>query len=310
MSNLTPINFNLGYACICNCLRKKNIFSSRTIRLNTLQTKGVEYAKSLAVQNLNDLLDILKWNKENNIFFFRMSSEMFPFATYPGYSYLLDFVDDKLKEIGNYAKENNMRLTMHPSQFNVLSSPDEKVIINSITDLNHHCDILDRMGLDQNSVIIIHGGGVYNNKKQALERLQSNIMRLPKNTRQRLVLENCEMVYTVEDLLPISELLQVPIVMDYHHDSINPSTQSIQHYYDRVFHIWNSRNIKPKVHVSNSIPGINDSDSKTLRRKHSDYIQFLHAPLLQITFPIDVMLECKTKEEALLLLRDGLVCLD
>lgn len=305
-----PTNFTLGYACICNCLRKKEIFTSRTIRLNTIKSKGIEYAQSLAVQNLKDLLSILKWNKENNIFFFRMSSEMFPFATYPDYKYTLDFVDDLLKEIGNYAKENKMRLTMHPSQFDVLSSPDEKVIENTIIDLNHHCDILERMGLDQNSVIIIHGGGVYNNKQKALERLYNNIMRLPEKTRKRLVLENCEMSYTVEELLPISQQLEVPIVIDYHHDSINPSSQPIEYYHDKVFHIWNVRNIKPKVHVSNSIPGIKESDSKTLRRKHSDYIQFLHDGLLKITFPIDVMLECKTKEEALLLLRDGIVCLD
>ena len=220
-----PANFNFGYACICNCLRKKDIFSSRTIRLNTLEKKGIEHAKSLAVQNLKDLLSILKWNKENNIFFFRMSSEMFPFATYKDYSYVLDFVDDLLKEIGNYAKQNNIRLTMHPSQFNVLSSPDEKIITNTIIDLNHHCDILDRMGLDQNSVIIVHGGGFYNNKKEALLRLQTNIMRLPENTRNRLVLENCEMAYTIEELLPISETLHVPLVIDYHHDSINPSSQ-------------------------------------------------------------------------------------
>lgn len=303
-------NLNFGYACICNCLRKKNIYSSRTLRLATLEQKGIEYAKELAIKNLNDLLLILKWNKENNIFFFRMSSDMFPFATYSGYSYVLDFVDDKLKEIGNYAKENNMRLTMHPSQFNVLSSSDEKVVANTFLDLNHHCDILDRMGLDQNSVIIIHGGGVYGNKKKALEILKNNILRLPQNTRDRLVLENCEMSYTIEDLLPISESIHVPLVIDYHHDSINPSSQNIEYYHDRVFDVWKKRNIKPKVHVSNSIPGISDENSRAERRKHSDYISFIHEPLLSISFPIDVMLECKMKEEALLLFRDGFVCTD
>ena len=303
-------NLNFGYACICNCLRKKDIFSSRTMRLATLEQNGIQYAKDLAVKNLKDLLTILKWNKENNIFFFRMSSDMFPFATYSGYSYVLDFVDDLLKEIGQYAKDNNMRLTMHPSQFNVLSSKDEKVIANTFLDLNHHCDILDRMGLDQNSVIIIHGGGVYGDKKKALERLKENILRLPKNTRDRLVLENCEMSYTIEDLLPLSESINVPLVIDYHHDSINPSSQSIEHYHDRVFNIWKIRNIKPKVHVSNSVPGITDESSRTERRKHSDYIAFIHPPLLSIDFPIDVMLECKMKEEALLLFRDGIVCTD
>lgn len=317
---MIPDNFNLGYACLNTCLRKKGVFSSRTLRLATLQKKGIEYAKNLAIENLKDLLLILKWNKENGIFFFRITSELFPFATYTqpiqftnGNSgdlnksglYSLDFADDLLKEIGNYAKEHKMRLTMHPAQFCVLSSKSEDIVQNAFGELNHHCEILDRMGLDKNSVIIIHGGGVYGDKCKALERLENNIINLPKNTRDRLVLENCEMSYTIEDLLPISEKLKVPLVIDYHHDSIYESAQKIDNYYDRVFKVWNDREIKPKVHVSNSIPGVTQDDNKTVRRKHSDYIQFFHESLLKIDFPIDVMLECKMKEAAILKLREN-----
>lgn len=105
---------------------------------------------------------------------------MFPFATYTkpingitpecngdGKSsalYSLDFADSLLKEIGDYAKANKIRLTMHPAQFCVLSSKSEDVVINAFSELNHHCEILDRMGLGKDSVIIIHGGGVYGNK--------------------------------------------------------------------------------------------------------------------------------------------------
>ncbi|NDE18254.1 UV DNA damage repair endonuclease UvsE, partial [bacterium] len=202
--------------------------------------------------------------------------------------------------IGDYAKSNNIRLTMHPAQFCVLSSKSEDVVSNAFGELNHHCEILDRMGLGKNSVIIIHGGGVYGNKSKALQRLEENILNLPKNTRDRLVLENCEMSYTVHDLLPLSEKLKVPIVIDYHHDSIYESQYPIEHYHERVFNVWIERGIKPKVHISNSIPGIEVSDTKTARRKHSDYIQYIHQPLLNIKFPIDVMLECKMKEQALL----------
>ena len=350
-------NFNFGYACLNTHLRKKGIFSSRTLRLATLEKRGINYAKQLATQNLKDLLEILKWNKENGIFFFRISSELFPFATYTkpiegfssegytkpiegsssegytkpiegfsseGYTkpiegfssefqdnskglYSLDFADDILKEIGDYSKRHGIRLTMHPAQFCVLSSKSEDVVKNAFGELNHHCEILDRMGLGKDSVIIIHGGGVYGDKKKALKRLEENIVNLPKNTRERLVLENCEMSYTVEDLLPVSEKLSVPIVIDYHHDSIYGSTGNIQYYYERVFNVWISRGIKPKVHVSNSVPGVNIDDSKTARRKHSDYIQFLHPELLLITFPIDVMLECKMKEAALLKFRHDII---
>lgn len=301
-------NFNFGYACINTVLQKKKIISSNTLRLSTLEKKGIDYVKKLAIKNLENLLLILKWNKDHDILFFRMSSDMFPFATYQSKNgeymgYSLDFADHLLQKIGQYAKDNKMRLTMHPAQFCVLSSENPNVVSNTFSDLNHHCEILDRMGLDSNSVIIIHGGGVYGNKKEALRRLEENIMNLPENTRNRIVLENCEMAYTIEDLLPISEKLQIPLIIDFHHDDIHPSSNPIETYFDRVFSIWRNRNIKPKVHVSNSVPGIEKTDSKTARRKHSDYIEFLHDALLKITFPIDIMLECKMKEDALLKLR-------
>ena len=300
---VVPSNFRLGYACICTELRKNDIFASRTLRLSTLKSKGIEYVKNLAVQNLRDVLVMLKWNKEHDIFFMRLSSEMFPFASHLEHGYSLDFADNLLKEIGQYARDNNMRLTMHPGQYTLLSSSDEKIIKNAVSDLAHHCDILDRMEMGVDSVMIIHGGGVYGNKEASLKRLEENLLKLPENIRNRLVLENCEMAYCVEDLLPISEKLNIPIVLDFHHDDIYNSSKPIQEYFDRVFKVWNDRGIKPKVHVSNSVPGVKNTDSKTARRKHSDYISFLHESLLKITFPIDVMLECKMKEQAILKLR-------
>jgi UV DNA damage endonuclease len=298
-----PKNFNLGYACINTELRKKDIFMSRTCRLSTLQSKGLDYVKSLAIQNLKDILVILQWNLENNIFFMRLSSEIFPFASHAEHGYSLNFADSLLKEVGCFAKKHNMRVTMHPGQYNVLSSPNDSVIKNTFLDLNHHCDILDRMELDQNSIIIVHGGGTYGDKQKALKRLEENILNLPKNTRDRLVIENCEMAYCIEDLLPLSVKLQIPIVIDLHHDDIYPSSQPVSNYFRQVFQIWYNRNIKPKIHISNSVKGVCYSDSKTARRKHSDYIDHLHTCLQRIKFPLDVMLEAKMKEQAILHLR-------
>ena len=302
---MIPDNFRLGYACLNMELREQtpSVFTSRTLRLATLQTKGLEYVKELATQNIKDLLTVLKWNKQNDIFFMRISSEMFPFASHLEHGYSLDFADALLKEVGKYANQNGMRLTAHPGQYDVLNSPSEKIIENTFSDLNVHCDILDRMGMGKDSVMIIHGGGVYNDKENALKRLKENILRLPENTKNRLVLENCEMSFCIEDLLPISEELGVPLVIDTHHNAIYPSSEPIEFYFDRVFKVWFDRGIKPKVHVSNSVPGILETDNKTMRRKHSDYVQFLHKPLYLIKFPIDIMLECKMKERALLKFR-------
>ena len=307
ISTPTPIpisdKFNFGYACLNTELRHQNIFTSRTLRLATLEEKGIGYVRSLSLQNLKDLQVMLEWNLKNDIKFMRLSSEMFPFASHPIHGYNLDFFKDQLKSIGDFAKQNKIRLTMHPGQYNVLSSPNENVILNTVRDLDHHADLMDAMGLDQNGVMIIHGGGVYNDKKASIKRLTDNIKLLKNGTRKRLVLENCEMAYTVEDLIPISLETHVPIVMDFHHDSINPSSLPIHNYFEEVLSVWKTRNIKPKVHISNSVPGITEKDNKTARRKHSDFIHHLHADLYKINMDIDVMLECKMKEQAILRLR-------
>jgi UV DNA damage endonuclease len=187
-------NFNLGYACINTELRSKKIFTSRTCRLATLEKKGLQYIKGLALTNLQDLLKILQWNKENGISFMRLSSDIFPFASHKTHGYKIDFADDILQEIGDYVNDNNMRVTFHPSQYNVLSSPNSIVIENTMLDLNHHANILDKMGMGPNSVVVIHGGGVYNNKNEAKARLKQNLLKLPKSTRDRIVLENCEII--------------------------------------------------------------------------------------------------------------------
>ena len=293
------MNYNLGYACINTLLRKKDVFMSRTCRLETMLRKGHDYVKDLSIKNLLDLKLILQYNIYNDIYLFRLSSEIFPFASHSDYGYDISYAKDILKEIGDYAKMNKIRLTFHPGQYNVLSSINETIIENTTRDLVLHAKILDLMGLDNNSVIVVHAGGVYNNKKEALYRIENNINNLPVSVKNRLVLENCEMCYCVEDLLPISKKLLIPIVVDFHHDEIYRSSEDIEFYLNEIFEIWDKRGIKPKVHISNSVPGINELDNKTKRRKHSDLIYRLHTGLLSIKRPVDVMVEAKGKELAL-----------
>ena len=77
--------YNLGYACLSVKLREKDIFMSRTCRLETIKNKGIEFAKELAIKNLDDLALMLKYNVSKKILLFRLSSEIFPFATHPQY---------------------------------------------------------------------------------------------------------------------------------------------------------------------------------------------------------------------------------
>ena len=100
------------------------------------------------------------------------------------------------------------------TQFTQLGSPRDIVVKNAIKDLTYHCEMLDRMGLDQDSVMIIHGGGTFGDKPGTLERLRKNYVEMvPDNVKGRLVLENDEICYNVDDILPICEELGIPLVL-------------------------------------------------------------------------------------------------
>ena len=68
----------LGYCCINTELQKNKITTNRTMRKSTFVERGKPYVSELIIKNLDDLLTILNWNIEHDVFLFRMSSDMFP----------------------------------------------------------------------------------------------------------------------------------------------------------------------------------------------------------------------------------------
>ncbi|KAJ1655280.1 hypothetical protein IWQ61_004948 [Dispira simplex] len=293
----TPFRGRLGYACLNTVLRaqKPPVFCSRTCRLATLQSRGIDYAKQLALANVRDIRAIIEWNENHNIRLFRLSSGIFPFASHKSYGYSLDFARQDLAEIGELARQLGHRLTCHPGQFTQLGSPHAHVVENSIRELAVHADMLDFMGMGPDSVIVIHMGGTYGNQKQAvLTRFEHNFRTLlPAQARQRLVIENDELCYNVEDLLPISQKLDIPIVLDWHHAALYPSTYPTEHYLASIREVWERRGIAPKQHYSESRPG---AVSVMERRAHSDRVTLIPP----CESDVDLMIEAKDKEQAVL----------
>ncbi|GAA5960689.1 hypothetical protein JCM3765_007291 [Sporobolomyces pararoseus] len=292
----TTFKGRLGYACLNTILRaqKPPVFCSRTCRIDTIKNedKGMPHLKQLGIQNMTDLKDIIEWNAKHHIFFMRMSSEMFPFAGHAEHGYSLDYAEKELKAAGETAKRLGVRLTTHPGQFNQLGSPRRPVVENTFRDLEYHNEMMDRMGLDKDSVMIIHGGGVYNDKPTTIERFKKTYQELSQGVKDRLVLENDEMCFSVDDLLPICEELNIPLVLDYHHDWIFPSSQPLSELMPRILATWTRKGIKPKFHLSEPRRG-----AVTLmeRRAHADRCQNLPNPLPD---DIDLMIEAKDKEQA------------
>ena len=297
----------LGLCCMNITLKKKPVpvYAARRIIVRMIDKLGIEELKRRILQNLKDLLVMLEWNENNGIRVFRLSSEMFQHKNnprVPDYDY--DFAIPLLQQIGKYARDKGHRLTFHPGQFNNLGSPNPKVVKQTFKDLEYHADVLDIMGMGQDSVMVIHGGGVYGDKPGAINRWISNYHKLPEKVRRRLVLENCEKSYSILDCLKISWKCcdagdyGPPVVFDTHHHACyqklhpNETIQEPGFYIEDILETWKLRNIKPKFHVSEQGSG--------KIGHHSDYIDILPEYLLSIPShydtPIDIMIEAKAKE--------------
>jgi UV DNA damage endonuclease len=155
----------IGYPCINNSVPRN---TPCTFRLSS-------YSESKLVQTIKDNLihlnRILKYNVKNDLLFFRISSDLIPFASHPICKFAwYKFFQSELEQVGDYIKKHNIRISMHPDQFVVLSSPNEKILENSINELKYHCKLLDAMGLDETAKVQIHVGGVYGNKQQTIDR--------------------------------------------------------------------------------------------------------------------------------------------
>ncbi len=147
---------DIGYCCINMSLNigkkaKDRITVNRGMTKKTFDNKGLSYVSELTIKNINDLEKIVKWNFENKIFVYRMSSDMFPCIGFYKLEDLPDFnlICNKLKSIGDYAKSKSIRLSFHPTHFCIIASENPIVVKNSLDELDKHAKIMDIMGLDQ-----------------------------------------------------------------------------------------------------------------------------------------------------------------
>ena len=227
---------------------------------------------------------------------------MFPHKSNPKVeNYDFDFAKDLLREIGVKARSLGHRLTFHPGQYNVVGSPSKEAFQQTLRDLKYHADVLDLMGMGDDSVMVVHGGGMYGDKIATKERWCQQYQTLPENVKRRLVLENCEKCFSIEDCLEISERINIPVVFDTHHYECYKLLHKFEyfkppaHYIPLILETWKRRGIKPKFHVSEQGTG--------RCGHHSDFIKTIPKYLLEIPkkyeTPIDIMIEAKMKEQAI-----------
>ena len=296
---------NLGYACINMTLseqpKSKRITTNRSMIKRTFKARGLPYASELALQNVLDLEKIIQWNEDNDVKFYRMSSDVFPWASEYQLEDLPDFkaIAASLQRSGDLARKYGQRITTHPGPFNKLTSPREQVVLNTITDLENHGRLFDLMGLPRTpyAKINIHVGAHYNDKAMAISNFCRNFERLSDAVKTRLTVENDDKasLYSTKELYDeVYPRIGIPIVHDFHHHTFCTGGLDQEEALLMAAMTWGD--VKPVVHYSES-RSREKQDPKIRANAHSDMIV---DEINTYGLDVDVMIEAKSKELALL----------
>lgn len=294
-----------------------NLKSNDTRRWQSGPSLGV------SLQYLDAIFDYLSRRK---IDMYRMTSDLAPYATHPDLPQFHNQVKEfarELRRAGDKARQLDLRLSLHPSQFIVLNSPDAAVREKSIWDLRVQAELLDAMELSEEAVIVIHAGGAYGDIESGIDRWCQTWNQLPERVRARLVLENDDVRYSAANILRIHERTGVRLIFDIQHFwCLNPEGLELRPTFEKFLASW-PKGQQPKMHFSSprtEMRQVTRKDRKTGKSKtvlqppiwtgHADFnhpFEFISFCRSAADLDFDVMLEAKAKDLALLRLRQDLV---
>ncbi|MEM4219060.1 MAG: UV DNA damage repair endonuclease UvsE [Candidatus Micrarchaeia archaeon] len=281
----------IGYPCINNSI---GCTANSTFRLANYSEENM---KEKISNNLSCLKKILEYNVKNGLLFFRISSDIVPFASHPICKFNWQkYFSKEFKEIGKYIKENDIRISMHPDQFVLINAKDKRIIESSIRELNYHCDVLDLMGLDSTAKVQIHVGGVYGNKEESIKRFIENYKKLPNKIKKRLVIENDERNYSLKDCVAIYQETGIPVLFDsFHHLCLN-NGETRREGVEIAMDTW-----KEKDGVLMTDYSSQEKNAKIgTHAKHIDIEDFKRYIEETKNLDFDIMLEIKDKEKSAL----------
>jgi UV DNA damage endonuclease len=297
----------IGYCCICLGINEgvkkvDQVSVNRGMVKKTFDTKGLEGVSELATKNLEDLIKILEYNLQNNIFVYRMSSEMFPWLTHYDVTTLprFDRIKALLKSAGDFAKLHGMRLSFHAPPFCVLASQNPDVVEKTIDELDKHSQLMDLMGLEASTYysINVHVGVTKPSREEAAERFCQNFERLSATTKKRLTVEHDDSKnqFSTQMLKSmIWDKIGTPIVFDFFHHACFSDDLDQRSAFELARQTWQEKQL---CHHSSSRKIHEDQSSKL--EAHADY---LFENFDDYGYDIDVELECKAKDLALLKFR-------
>lgn len=297
------MSIRFGYACLNLTLGHRGGFRSMIRR--TWQTKGIQHASRLALENAEILCGIIDWNNRNGIKVYRMSSDMVPWASEYELDQLPEWTEIRslYEKAGRIARDGGQRLSFHPAHFNALTAHREIVVTNCLRDLRIHGELMDVMGMPRTheSKINIHLGGAFGDKASSIDRWCKNWERVPEAVRSRLTLENDDKAncYSVVDLHEVWKRTGTPIVFDAHHHKFCDGGLTEAQALALAVSTW-PNGIRPVTHYSESA---NKREGKDCAQTaHSDFVD---GPVHDHGFDIDCVVEAKAKELAVLQLTTG-----
>ena len=266
------------------------------------------------------LRDIFLYLERREIRFYRMAGQLAPYLTHPelpSFHCQIEECSTELAAVGDIARQQRLRLTLHPGFYVRLGHPDPALVARSSVELAAAASLLDAMGLDPSSVIVIHVGGGGEDVQSALDRFVRAADFLPEGVRKRLVLENGDLRFSLGDVLWIHRRTGMPVVLDtLHHRCHNPDAIPQLDALKFALATW-PEDVRPKIHVSSPRTAVRTlyRDGKArlqlpLPHQHSDFlnpfevIELLQAAVSAGMRSFDVMLEAKGKDVALLRLRE------
>ena len=160
-----PMRFGL----CCQFKDEEIAFRTTTARALSAMPRGEQLKKlsGLCYDNSQSLVKAVQTVHRLGIGAFRIMSPLFPRITHPEVGYSLDDLPDGetisnlLGVVRSFAQLHDIRLSFHPDQFVVLSSPHPRVVANSIRELEYQAWLAEAVGA---GVINLHAGGVYGDK--------------------------------------------------------------------------------------------------------------------------------------------------
>jgi UV DNA damage endonuclease len=281
----------IGYPCINLSLTCR---SSKTFRLASYTEERLhETIKS----NLHCLQEILSYNVEHGLLFFRISSKLIPFGSHPVNTYPWEqvFREDFI-QIGRFIKTNHVRISMHPDQFALINSPSEAIFKSTVRELVYHVAVLNAMQLDDDAKIQIHVGGAYGDKETSSMRFIQRYKLLPLQVKKRLVIENDDRLFSLKDCLKIHQYTSIPVLFDNLHHALNNNGESVREALSACKKTWREIDGLPMTDYSEQEKG--GRIGKHAQTLDTDLFKNYINQTARIDF--DIMLEIKDKEQSAL----------